>query len=281
MPEDAEKGRRAHSFVADLVENQKMTMDDIVFDEKKRPVHCIHPEFINSQLELSLNNLNLETIDLMCLQNVYETQGALIVPEALQTRISKAFEFLEKARSDGKIRMYGLATWNSLRSDSSNLGVYCNLQDIVQLAEKIGGKDHGMRFIQVPINLMSPEAFVENYQMLNTPSGTMTGTLTAITNSLEINLISTSPLFQGHIVNVPLENNLFNVKNNASKHLQIIRSIPALSLKSTIVGMKQMHHVRENLEIIGVPPLNTKEFYDVLAPKKRKPFIEKEAEIFK
>ncbi len=256
-------------------------MEDIIFDEKGRPVHCIHPEFLSNQLLFSLNNLNLETIDLMCLQNVYETQGAVISAELLENRILKSFEFLEGARSSGKIKAYGLSTWNSLRTESSNAGLYCNLQNAVKLAEKVGGENHGLKFIQVPINIMNPEAFVENYQTFEVNDKVNVGTLTAVANLLKINLISTSPLFQGHICKIPLENHLFNVKLNASKHIQLIRSIPANCLISTVIGMKQIKNVRENLELLGVPPLSPKEFYEVLTPKKRKPFIEKEAEIFK
>ena len=94
VPEDASSGKRSHAFVQNLVENNKIEMDDIIFDEKNRPVHCIHPEFLNDQLNNSLSNLNLSTLDVMYLHNVYETQGAIIQPELFESRLSKAFEFL-------------------------------------------------------------------------------------------------------------------------------------------------------------------------------------------
>ena len=170
-----------------------------------------------------------------------------------------------------------MATWNSLRTTSDNRGLYCNLQEIVELAEKIGGNNHGMRFVQVPINIMHPEAFVENYQNYKKEDKGVTAvTLTAVCNSLKINLISSSPLMQGYIVNLPLENNLFNVKNQSAKHIQLIRSIPAECIKSTLIGMKNQIHIRNNLEVISKPPLTSKEFYDILAPKRRAAFIEKE-----
>ena len=56
---------------------------------------------------------------------------------------------------------------------------------------------------------------------------------------------------QGYMVNLPLENSLFNVKNNAAKHLQLIRSIPAESLKCTLVGMKSQANIKTNLELGG------------------------------
>jgi hypothetical protein len=34
----------------------------------------------------------------------------------------------------------------------------------VRLAEKVGGDKHHMRYIQIPINVLMPEAFVEPWQ---------------------------------------------------------------------------------------------------------------------
>ncbi|MFM7854339.1 MAG: hypothetical protein ACKO96_21050, partial [Flammeovirgaceae bacterium] len=73
---------------------------------------------------------------------------------------------------------------------------------------------------------MNPEAFVEKYQTFVKGEMAALGTLTAICCELGINLISSSPLLQGYLVNTPLENSSFNVKHNPSKHIQFIRSIP-------------------------------------------------------
>jgi aryl-alcohol dehydrogenase-like predicted oxidoreductase len=218
----------------------------------------------------------MTTLDVLYLHNVVETQGAILPPEEFEKRLKSAFEFLEKARIDNKIKYYGLATWNCFRTPQSNRGLHSNLQDIINIAENVGGKSHGLRFIQTPINIMHPEAFVENYQSFkDTKTNSVTNaTLTAVCSALQVNLISSSPLLQGHMVNLPLENSLFNVKNNSAKHLQLIRSIPAESLKCTVVGMKNQVNIKSNLEVIGKPPLTSKQFYEVLAPKKRTPFIE-------
>lgn len=277
VPEDAESGKRCHAFVQSLIEDNKMSMEDVIFDEKKRPVHCMHPEFLREQLQYSLSNLNLTTLDVMYLHNVFESQGAVIAPESFEKRLGNAFEFMESAIKENKIKSYGLATWNCFRTPQSNRGLHANLQDVLELAEKVGGKKHGLRFIQVPINIMHPEAFVESYQSFKKDDKVTTATLTAVCSELKVNLISSSPLLQGYLINLPLENSLFNVKYNSAKHLQLIRSIPAESLKSTLVGMKQQANLKQNLEVIGKPPLTTQQFYEVLAPKKRTPFIEKEA----
>jgi aryl-alcohol dehydrogenase-like predicted oxidoreductase len=280
VPEDAENGRRCHYYVQELIEKNIISMEDVIFDDKKRPVHCLHPEFLKQQLSVSLSNLGLKTIDVMYLHNAVETQGPILPSELFAERLLKAFEFMEQMRTEGKIKFYGMASWNSFRTNQSNKGLHCNLQEIHQLAERVAGKEHGFRFIQVPINIMHPEAFVENYQnyKFENEENPRLVTLTAVCNVLKINLISSSPLMQGYMVNLPLENSLFNVRNNAAKHLQLIRSIPAESLKCTLVGMKTQANIKTNLELISKPPLTPKEFYDILAPKKRQPFIEKEVD---
>ncbi len=42
--------------------------------------------------------------------------------------------------------------------------------------------------------------------------------------------------------------------------------------------MKQQAHIKSNLEVASKPPLTSQQFYDILAPKKRQPFVEKELE---
>ena len=96
VPEDADNGKKSHAFVQNLVEGEKISMEDVIFDDKKRPVHCIHPEYLKEQLNLSLHNLGLSTIDVMYLHNVVESQGAVLPKDVFDQRLAKAFEFMVK-----------------------------------------------------------------------------------------------------------------------------------------------------------------------------------------
>lgn len=64
------------------------------------------------------------------------------------------------------------------------------------------------------------------------------------------------------------------VYNLASRHLQLIRSIPSKSMLSTLVGMKQPSHVRANLEVVKKPQMTRQEFFGAIKPIKRTEFIE-------
>ena len=94
VPEDADNGKRSHAFVQDLIEKNKISIEDVIFDDKKRPVHCMHPEYLSEQLNISLNNLEIKTVDIMYLHNIQESQGAVLPLEMFEDRLTKAFEFM-------------------------------------------------------------------------------------------------------------------------------------------------------------------------------------------
>ena len=47
--------------------------------------------------------------------------------------------------------------------------MYLNLEKVLALAEKVGGTNHHLRYIQVPVNILMPEAFVEPWQVVEDP----------------------------------------------------------------------------------------------------------------
>ena len=116
----------------------------------------------------------------------------------LDDKLSKAFEFYESKRQSGDIQFYGMATWLCFRAKEEETNIYLSLQKCIELAEKIGGKDtHGFRFVQVPMSVMMPEAFVEKWQEFEDPSLSAATTdekerkiLVALCNLLKMNLIA-------------------------------------------------------------------------------------------
>lgn len=79
-------------------------------------------------------------------------------------RLAKSFEFYEHQRSLNKLQFYGLSTWLCFRAKPDEEKIHLSLQKVVELAQQVGGKDHGFRFVQVPMSVMMPEAFVEPWQ---------------------------------------------------------------------------------------------------------------------
>ncbi len=229
-------------------------------------LHCLHPKFLAFQLDQSRRNLGLDTVDLLYIHNPYEMHGPLATAEVFMDRLKKAFEFCEQAVRDGKVRNYGLASFLCFRSPQNEEQIHLSLQRVVHLAESVGGKQtHHFRFIQAPLNMAMPEAMLEPWQSLvDLANGTKTDhVLLAAANRLSINLISCQPLFQGKAVHLTLSRKV-NVKGLGARHLQFIRSIPARCLLSTLVGMKTLPHVRENLDVATHNPLTEAEFRDAI-----------------
>ena len=75
-------------------------------DEVVGDGHCIAPRFLADQLDRSRANLGVETIDVYYVHNP-ETQLGAVDQATFQARMRAAFEFLEGAVTDGKIRCYG------------------------------------------------------------------------------------------------------------------------------------------------------------------------------
>jgi aryl-alcohol dehydrogenase-like predicted oxidoreductase len=84
---------------------------------------------------------------------------------------------------------------------------------------------------------------------------------------------------QGYLASMPLSRSTISVFNIPARHLQFVRSIPSKALKSTLVGMKQLEHVRSNLEVIKKPLMKREEFFDTLKPHRRQEYIEEELDM--
>jgi aryl-alcohol dehydrogenase-like predicted oxidoreductase len=260
IPEDADKGVPGKSIINELKKKQLITDDDVVGG-----VHSMHPEFLKDQLARSLDNLQLETIDLLYLHNTAEAQMPMIGEEKYLKRLASAFEFCETQRQSGKIANYGLASWICFRSPASEKEIHLSLNKVVRLAEEVGGAEHGMRFVQLPVNIMMPEAFIHKWQELK---GNDVIFLNAA-KDLGINVITSSPLLQGKIVDLKLSKTMIGIDLQACKHLQMIRSIPSSAIKCVLVGMKNPRNVMQNLQLPYVESLTAEEFWNVLKPEGR------------
>lgn len=119
--------------------------------------HVMTPGYLADQIERSLENMELECIDLYYIHNP-ETQLSVVDRETYEERLRGAFTALEEAVAAGKIRRYGAATWAGFRLEPGT-SEHLSLEDMVAAAQDVGGEDHHFRAIQLPYNLAMPEAF--------------------------------------------------------------------------------------------------------------------------
>lgn len=227
-------------------------------------MHCMAPAYLEDQLNQSLANLGVETLDLIYLHNAAESQIPDVGREAFMARLREAFVFYEKARAEGKIRYYGMATWNCFRVEPEESGEYLALQDVVRLAESVGGPEHGFRFIQLPFNLAFTEALTLPSQPLSVDeSGDETVSLLEAAMALEIGVFTSVPLLQGQLLSETRLPKFEGLEAPSQECLQFVRSNPGVL--APLVGHKAPQHVAQNLRVASVLPLVLAEFEEMLS----------------
>ena len=134
--------------------------------------HCIHPKWLESQLEKSLERLGLERLDVCLLHNpeyflsvaerdvqaARAAAGGASNPSVgqrrkqLYARMASAFECLERLVAAGKIGCYGVSS-NALVAPTDD-PARTDLMSMLAAAEKGAGRDHHFRVLQLPLNLL-------------------------------------------------------------------------------------------------------------------------------
>ena len=214
--------------------------------------HCMTVPYLSDQLDRSLKNLDLECIDLMYLHNGIEGQIKDISKEQFLENLKSVFELYEQKRDEGKIKFYGMATWECFRVIKEN-PQYLSLEDVVEMAKKIGGENHGFKFIQLPYNMNYDQALLSKNQTIQSKSVSILES--AVT--LGIGVFTSVPFMQGRLL-APGVMPDFNDLKPSLRALQFIRSSPGVL--APLVGQKLPEHVSENLEIMNIPPINNDDF---------------------
>jgi aryl-alcohol dehydrogenase-like predicted oxidoreductase len=219
--------------------------------------HCMTPGYLADQLQRSRQNLGVECIDVFYLHNP-ETQLDDVPRDEFGKRLKEAFSYLESAVAEGHINFYGLATWNAFREDPKAQG-YLSLEEIALLATEVAGKDHHLRFVQLPLNLAMPEALMRPNQIV---SG-KTMAMVQAGRALGITLITSAALLQGQLTrNLPAQmHTACAIEKDSTLALQFARSAPGVT--TALVGMSQVKHVQENLALVGMEPAGRDEFLKV------------------
>ena len=216
--------------------------------------HCMTPGYLRHQLLASLDNLGLSCLDVYYLHNP-ETQLDEISFEEFLPRMRTAFEMLEGAVGEGKLKLYGTATWNGFRCRPGSRG-HLPLEALVGVAREVSGPDHHFKVIQAPYNLGMPEALAEQTQQVN---GQAVSLLEAA-RALGIYVMSSATILQGQLSR-GLPDRLHAVlggKTDAQRAIQFARSTPGLG--TALIGMKRVEHVRENLAVARQAPLPLDQF---------------------
>ncbi len=212
--------------------------------------HCMHPEYIDDQIERSRRNLGVDTIDLYYLHNP-ESQVGAVDEQTLHERLLTVFEVLERAADEDRIRMYGLATWNAFRVPAGEPG-HMSLELAKRLAaQSAKGRSDRLRFIQLPLNPTMPEALtlaaqtVGGHELPALAACRELGVRAIASRSVGKDTIHLPPKVVGTLGQ--------DLKSDTQRSLQFARSVP--EVVSALAGMKSPPHVSENLKLCAVDPL--------------------------
>jgi len=216
--------------------------------------HAMSPAFLADQLERSRKNLGVDCVDIYYLHNP-ETQLDEVPREDFNRRLRAAFAFLESACGAGKIRFYGAATWNGFRQAPGAKDLL-SLAAMETLAREVGGSAHHFRFVQLPFNLAMTEALTRANQEIHGPPVMMIEAAEA----LGISLMASASLLQGKMSRgLPkFIAEALGLRNDAERALQFVRSSPGI--KTALVGMSKVEHVRANLRLVSEPLASAEQF---------------------
>ena len=217
--------------------------------------HCMAPRYLDTMIETSRANLGLETIDIYYLHNP-EAQLSRLDRSAFLTRMRLAFELLETKAREGKIGVYGTATWNGYRVEPHDR-FYLSLSELEGIAREVGGPGHRFRAIQLPYNLAMTEAVAAQNQVL----ANETGSVVRVASALGIDVFASAPLLQGRLARgLPpfIAEVLGGLSSDAQRAVQFVRSTPGIGV--ALVGIKSITHLDEIVELARRPPAPPEQF---------------------
>jgi aryl-alcohol dehydrogenase-like predicted oxidoreductase len=224
-------------------------------------MHCMAPNYLHDQLGRSLKNLGLETIDLFYLHNP-ETQLADVSPDVFHERLKRAFSALESSVKAGKLRYYGMATWNAFRVPDGSRD-FISLLAAAEIAREVAGDAHHFRFIQLPFNLAMPEAYV----LANQNVGKKNVSVLKAAAQLGIGVMGSATLSQGRLTEglPPFIGQTLGMKNDGENAIQFARSAPGMT--ASLIGMGRTEHVLANMKPALLPPARLEDWQKLFSAR--------------
>jgi aryl-alcohol dehydrogenase-like predicted oxidoreductase len=235
--------------VMEYVQRMYISTGIIRPDDISSGYNVLNLAYIEKCIDKSLLNMHLDAIDLVYVHNAFERWYEDVNREEFIQMLVKVFEVYEKYRSNNKIRYYGMAAWTCFRVPPDNKE-YLSLEEVVKLAEKIGGNEHGFRFIQLPYNLAYSEALLLKNQTVGDEKNL---NILEAAAKLNIGIFTSIPLFQGRLLRAKIPD-YDGLNDQVAKLIQIIRSSP--SVIAPLIGQKKPEHVQQNLKIAVIPPMD-------------------------
>lgn len=243
LPVDAAAGAPSRQLARAYFDTGVLRPEDVVAG-----CHAMTPRYLAHEMDASLGRLGLGAVDVFFLHNP-ETHLETGVPrDVFEQRLREAFATLESARRDGRIGVYGLATWGGLRRAPGHPH-HVGLERALDLAREVGGPQHGLRAIELPYNLAMPEAGRAATQPWE---GRPVPALQAA-RAAGLLVLGSASLMQGQLLRrlgASLIERL-GARDPLAAALQFARSTPGLT--TALVGTGRAEHARQNAAVAALP----------------------------
>ncbi|MEG1254786.1 aldo/keto reductase [Clostridium sp.] len=229
---DILKGIYPTKYIDDiLIKNGVIKYEDLNIIDNAR--FTMNPRFYEFTIEQSRKNLGIETIDIHYIHNP-EVSKHVLGEEVFYTQLKELIEFYEAQVNLGHIRFYGMATWNAFISDI-NSPWYISLEKVMGIVNSVFGDNHHFKFIQLPYNTINTKAKTFKNQYAN---GELYSAIDAA-KELGLNVTISSPLNQME--------DLDDLNLTPKDLIEYVTSTDGIF--STMVGMKNMKHLKSNIDI--------------------------------
>lgn len=228
-----------------IIQTKLATKDDIELDQ-----HCMTPDFLEWSCKKSLENVAIDCFDIYYLHNP-EMQILKLGYDKFLKKIESIFKRFEKMVTMGLMKNYGVAVWNGFISEIS--GENINLEDLVNIARKVGGENHHFKYIQTPFNIGKTTIYTIPTQKVNGEDCT----LLQAAHRLGIGVVSSSSLLQMNLFKKSFKpetgyllDSKMVLENDIQLALQFVRSTPGII--SSLFASKAPIHIKKNLEITKI-----------------------------
>lgn len=218
-------------------------------DEVVGGVHSMAPAYLEDQLGRSLKNLGLDAVDIYFVHNPEAQLAAGVDRAEFEARLARAFEFLEVACDEGRIGVYGLATWDAFRVGPDHPN-HIGLERVLELAQaardNVGGGYHHFGAVELPVNIGMPEAAAEPTQ---TWQGEVVPALEAAREA-GLLVLASATLLQTRLLGrlPPFVRQALQAETDVAAAIEFTRSCPGVT--TALVGMGQPDHARANASLM-------------------------------
>jgi aryl-alcohol dehydrogenase-like predicted oxidoreductase len=241
----------------ELVDKGICAKEDVVSDQ-----YCIAPGFIEYSCDRSREILGVETLDIFYIQNPEFMLGFLDKKE-VKKRLEKAFKKCEELVKKGKIKRYGVATWNSFMYEKDNLE-YLGLKELLEMATKVGGKEHSFKYILFPYNLAKVQAATMKTQ--KGKNGDVS--IFEAASELGVFMIGVSPFLRMNLFKAPFGENFRALcgavaMSDIQRALQFARSNGFTV--TTVFSSTKKEHVEHNFELKDVPKISNANYAKIFS----------------